>query len=187
MTNPDYSKYTLKELYDALNHIDREKYPERLKKIKIEIKKRKKIFSLQDEKVKVDTDINQDDNDKLEDFKEIKKYMKILVPSLVIIIIVLIVELQPKSNPTDNMWNKLYYVSFHSTVDSVYLGYRIHKILVNDIWYELPCTYYTSFIEYVNKGDSLLKKSNDWSITVKRKKGDRWVIEYFKGAKGEWD
>jgi hypothetical protein len=33
-SEPRYSNYTLEELYDVLEHIDHERYPERVKKIK---------------------------------------------------------------------------------------------------------------------------------------------------------
>lgn len=37
----DYSKYSIEELFDVLNHINGEKYPERLQQVKDEIEKRK--------------------------------------------------------------------------------------------------------------------------------------------------
>jgi len=41
MKYPDYRKYTLNELNDALNHIDGKSYPERVEEIESEITKRK--------------------------------------------------------------------------------------------------------------------------------------------------
>jgi len=38
---PDYKKYTIYQLYDVYNHIDREKYPDRFQKIVDELNKRK--------------------------------------------------------------------------------------------------------------------------------------------------
>lgn len=35
-----YENYSIEALYDILNHIDREKYPERLKQVKDEIERR---------------------------------------------------------------------------------------------------------------------------------------------------
>jgi len=40
MNCPDYSKYSLTDLYDVLNLIDKESYPERIKIVEEEIKKR---------------------------------------------------------------------------------------------------------------------------------------------------
>mgnify|MGYP000097047335 CR=1 FL=1 len=37
---PNYSKYSLTELYDCLNRIDKVKYPERFERIKVEVAKR---------------------------------------------------------------------------------------------------------------------------------------------------
>jgi hypothetical protein len=40
-SSPDYTKYSLSDLYDSLAHIDNEKYPDRYKLINEEIEKRK--------------------------------------------------------------------------------------------------------------------------------------------------
>ena len=41
MTEPNYSNYSVEDLYDALNHIDEERFPERVEIIKTEIKNAK--------------------------------------------------------------------------------------------------------------------------------------------------
>ena len=38
-SEPDYSKYSREELHSVLSHIDREKYPERVKRVKAAIQK----------------------------------------------------------------------------------------------------------------------------------------------------
>jgi len=45
--NIDYSKYTLEELKDALRHIDRDKYPERVKSIEDIVGKHKQACDLE--------------------------------------------------------------------------------------------------------------------------------------------
>jgi hypothetical protein len=41
LNKPHYSEYNLDELYDAYNHIDKERYPDRVQMIEIEINKRR--------------------------------------------------------------------------------------------------------------------------------------------------
>ena len=41
VSEPNYNKYSLDELYDALNHIDKDYFPERVELIQAEIEKRK--------------------------------------------------------------------------------------------------------------------------------------------------
>ncbi len=52
MNNPDYSSYTIEELYEAISTIDKELYPERVNEINLQISKLKK------------TDINNSQNSK---------------------------------------------------------------------------------------------------------------------------
>jgi len=41
VSEPNYNKYSLDEPYDALNHIDKDYFPERVELIQAEIEKRK--------------------------------------------------------------------------------------------------------------------------------------------------
>lgn len=53
---PDYSKYTLDQLYDVHGHVDREKYPDRFQAVVGEIERRKSdpVFLQQEEKAKAE-------------------------------------------------------------------------------------------------------------------------------------
>ena len=46
MNEPDFENYSLDELLDSLNNIDRGKYPERVEKIELEIKKREEYQNI---------------------------------------------------------------------------------------------------------------------------------------------
>ncbi len=50
---PDYSEYSLEELYDAYSHVDRNEYPERAQQIKEEIDKRQAVHEDPKQKTEV--------------------------------------------------------------------------------------------------------------------------------------
>jgi hypothetical protein len=58
---PDYSKYTLDELYDVYNVVDRKKYPDNFQAIVNEIEKRKAELSTKekDESIKLEHSISE--------------------------------------------------------------------------------------------------------------------------------
>lgn len=54
----DYTKYTEKRLFDAYSHIDKERYPDRVKQIEHEIEKRKEIKAQKPEETSSEEIIN---------------------------------------------------------------------------------------------------------------------------------
>lgn len=51
---PDYRKYTLKELYDVLENVDRERYTDRYLEVKSILENQEKLAALKEEQVKID-------------------------------------------------------------------------------------------------------------------------------------
>ena len=108
------------------------------------------------------------------------KSFRVIIGGFIFIVIIILVEVLPDSNK--NIWQDFYDASFSNIVDSVYYGYRVHKILVNNKWYRMDAGYYTDFIKFTTKGDSLFKNNKAWDIIVKKKSGDKWIKKIFKGG-----
>ncbi len=62
-----------------------------------------------------------------------------------------------------------------------------HLIWINEKKYHLYSKYYASFILYVEKGDSISKKFNQWDINVYKKQNGKLITKYFIGAHDYWD
>ncbi len=112
-------------------------------------------------------------------FNQIKANIKLIIGSSIIIVVMILADLF--SDSSKNIWQDFYDASFSNIVDSVRVGYRTHRILVNNKWYEIDAYDYTDFITFVSKGDSIYKKSKKWDIIVMKKSGNQWLQKYFKG------
>lgn len=108
-----------------------------------------------------------------------------------ILILILIFIFIISCDKYEDKYDDFYITAFRTTVDSVQartsLYYKVHKIKINNKWYILPSTHYNMFIEYVEKGDSLIKSKNHWDLIVKKEKYNFDKKKYFTGAKGYWD
>ena len=71
------------------------------------------------------------------------------------------------SDSSKNIWQDFYDASFSNIVDSVRVGYRTHRILVNNKWYEIDAMITLTLLH--SYGDSIYKKSKKWDIIVMKK------------------
>ncbi len=124
---PDYSKYTLEELYDSLHHIDKRKYSERTEIISMEIAKKK---------MKIEEKSNINDNRKYEKKSEnvytvsnTFQDIRIFISGIMLIILLTFSILKPIN------WMIhfcLILIVFHLILSIIHFKYKVLKIELSE-------------------------------------------------------
>lgn len=182
MTEPDYDKYSLEELYDAKANINELASPERLKKINVLIQEKEQIL---------ETPVIKNNNFNAFTNFAIDKTTSILgfgIPFLIFISVLIVVLIIQGPSEESLLFRN---TSIHSKVDSLIyfkpLQAKKHFILVEGTWYILSAKYYGYFYNYLAKGDSIAKAPGRWDIYVYKKQNGKLIEKYFKGAQDDWE
>ena len=81
---PDYSKYTLDQLYDVYDHLDRDRYPDRFKVVVDYIEKRKVELSSEKKVKEEKKDFLKIDGNKSTYLSVIKLTLKLIVANFLV-------------------------------------------------------------------------------------------------------